>query len=153
MSLRASGTTEQIEASLNSDPPLREADIWRLLSGAPDQALLTSAADDEVAAASTASLLSQQLTAMVGSRAGRVFGIDRLSIDPFLIGRFSNPAARVTLAKQLSRDLNVRYSSSLSSAEESIIVVEYTPQGPVSWIFSRDRDGSLGVDVRFRRIF
>ena len=151
--LRASGTAEQIDANLSSDPPLREADILRLLSGAPEQELLTAASDDAVVAASAASLLSQQLSNMIGRRAGRVFGIDRLSIDPFLIGRFSNPTARVTLGKQVSRDLNVRYSSSLSAAEESIIVVEYTPRGPVSWIFSRDRDGSLGVDVRFHRSF
>ena len=151
--LRASGTTEHIEANLSSEPPLREADILRLLSGAPEQDLLRAASDDDVAVASAATLLSQQLSNMIGRRAGRVFGIDRLSIDPFLIGRFSNPAARVTLGKQVSSDLSVRYSSSLSSAEESIIVVEYTPRGPVSWIFSRDQDGSLGVDVRFHRSF
>lgn len=151
--LAASGTAEQIDANLSSEPPLREADILRLLSGAPERDLLTAAADDELAAASAASLLSQQLSNMIGRRAGRVFGIDRVSIDPFMIGRFSNPTARVTLGKQVTRDLNVRYSSSLSSAEESIIVVEYTPSGPVSWIFSRDQDGSLGVDVRFHRSF
>lgn len=151
--LSASGTAEQIDANLSSEPPLREADILRLLSGAPEQDLLRAASDDELAAASAASLLSQQLSNMIGRRAGRVFGIDRVSIDPFMIGRFSNPTARVTLGKQVTRDLNVRYSSSLSSAEESIIVVEYTPRGPVSWIFSRDQDGSLGVDVRFHRSF
>ena len=151
--LAASGTAEQIDANLSSEPPLREADILRLLSGAPERDLLTAASDDELAAASAASLLSQQLSNMIGRRAGRVFGIDRVSIDPFMIGRFSNPTARVTLGKQVTRDLNVRYSSSLSSAEESIIVVEYTPSGPVSWIFSRDQDGSLGVDVRFHRSF
>ena len=151
--LAATGTAEQIDANLSSEPPLREADILRLLAGAPEQDLLTAASDDELAAASAASLLSQQLSNMIGRRAGRVFGIDRVSIDPFMIGRFSNPTARVTLGKQVTRDLNVRYSSSLSDAEESIIVVEYTPTGPVSWIFSRDQDGSLGVDVRFHRSF
>ena len=151
--LTASGTAEQIDANLSSEPPLREADIYRLLLGAPERDLLTAASDDELGAASAASLLSQQLSNMIGRRAGRVFGIDRVSIDPFMIGRFSNPTARVTLGKQVTRDLNVRYSSSLSSAEESIIVVEYTPSGPVSWIFSRDQDGSLGVDVRFHRSF
>ncbi len=151
--LTASGTAAQVNANLSSDPPLREADILRLLAGAPEEELLTQAQDDDVAAASAASVLSQQLSNMIGRRAGRVFGIDRLTIDPFLIGRFSNPTARVTLAKQLSRDLNVRYSSSVTAAEDSIIVVEYTPRGPVSWIFSRDQDGSLGVDVRFHRSF
>ncbi len=151
--LRASGTTEQIEANLSSDPPLREADILRLLAGAPEEDLLTARADDEVAAASAASLLTQTLSGSLGRRAGRVFGIDRVSVDPFLIGRFGDPTARVTLGKQVSRDLSVRYSSSFSETDEAIIIVEYTPEGPVSWILSRDQDGSLGVDVRFHRSF
>ncbi len=151
--LRASGTTEQIEASLSSDPPLREADILRLLAGAPEEDLLTARSDDEVAAASAATLLTQTLSGSIGRRAGRVFGIDRVSVDPFLIGRFGDPTARITLGKQVSRDLSVRYSSSFSETDEAIIIVEYTPEGPVSWVLSRDQDGSLGVDVRFHRSF
>ncbi len=151
--LRASGTTEQIEASLSSEPPLREADILRLLSGAPEEELLTARGDDEVAAASAATLLTQTLSGSIGRRAGRVFGIDRVSVDPFLIGRFGDPTARITLGKQVSRDLSVRYSSSFSETDEAIIIVEYTPEGPVSWILSRDQDGALGLDVRFHRSF
>ncbi len=151
--LRASGTPEQIEANLSSDPPLREADILRLLSGASEEELLTARSDDEVAAASAATLLTQTLSGSIGRRAGRVFGIDRISVDPFLIGRFGDPTARITLGKQVSRDLSVRYSSSFSETDEAIIIVEYTPEGPVSWVLSRDQDGSLGLDVRFHRSF
>ena len=150
--LTASGTVEEIEANLSSEPPLRETDILQLLSGVPEQNLLRARNDDPVAAVSATNLLSQQFSGMIGRRAGRVFGIDRVTIDPFMIGRFSNPTARVTLTKQLTPELNVRYSSSLTDADEAIVVVEYARRR-VTWILSRDEDGSLGVDFRFRRTY
>ena len=150
--LTASGTAEEIEANLSSEPPLRETDILQLLSGVPEQNLLRARNDDPVAAVSATNLLSQQFSGMIGRRAGRVFGIDRVTIDPFMIGRFSNPTARVTLTKQLTPELNVRYSSSLTDADEAIVVVEYARRR-VTWILSRDEDGSLGVDFRFRRTY
>lgn len=150
--LTASGTAEEIDARLSSEPPLRQTDILQLLSGAPEENLLRAQTDDPVAAVSATNLLSQQFSSMIGSRAGRVFGIDRVTVDPFMIGRFSDPTARVTLSKQLNQDLNVRYSSSLSDADEAIVVVEYV-RGRVTWILSRDEDGSLGVDFRFRRTY
>ena len=150
--LAASGTLDEIDASVSSEPPLRETEILQLLSGVPEQNLLVGGNDDQSVAVSATNLLSQQFTSMIGGRAGRVFGIDRVSIDPFMIGRFSDPTARVTLSKQVNRDLNVRYSSSLSDAQDSIIVVEYT-RGARVWIFSRDEDGSLSLDVRFRRTY
>lgn len=150
--LAASGTMEEIEANLTSEPPLRQTDILQLLSGVPEQNLLMARTDDPVAAVSATNLLSQQFSGIIGQRAGRVFGIDRVTVDPFLIGRFSNPTARVTLSKQLTPELNVRYSSSLADADEAIVVVEYA-RGRVTWILSRDEYGSLGVDFRFRRTY
>ena len=150
--LTASGTADEIDANLSSEPPLRQTDILQLLSGVPEQNLLRAGNDDPVAAVSATNLLSQQFSGMIGRRAGRVFGIDRVTIDPFMIGRFSNPTARVTLTKQLTPELNVRYSSSLTDADEAIVVVEYARRR-VTWILSRDEDGSLGVDFRFRRTY
>ena len=150
--LTASGTAEEIDANLSSEPPLRQTDILQLLSGVPESNLLRAPTDDPAAAVSATNLLSQQFSGMIGRRAGRVFGIDRVTVDPFMIGRFSNPTARVTLSKQLTPELNVRYSSSLTDADEAIVVVEYARRR-VTWILSRDEDGSLGVDFRFRRTY
>lgn len=151
--LAASGTLEEIEASVSSEPPLRETDILQLLSGVPEANLLGARrTDDPAVAVSATNLLSQQFTGMLGRRAGRVFGIDRVTVDPYMIGRFSNPTARVTLSKQVTPELNVRYSSSLSDADEAIVIVEYARRR-VTWILTRDEDGSLGVDFRFRRTY
>ena len=150
--LTASGSLEEIEANVTSEPPLRQTDILQLLSGVPEQNLLRARTDDPAVAVSATNLLSQQFTSVIGRRAGRVFGIDRVTVDPFMIGRFSNPTARVTLSKQLTPELNVRYSSSLSDADEAIVVVEYARRR-VTWILTRDEDGSLAVDFRFRRTY
>ncbi len=151
--LTASGTLEEIEANVSSEPPLRESDILQLLSGVPEANLLGARrTDDPAVAVSATNLLSQQFTGMLGRRAGRVFGIDRVTVDPYMIGRFSNPTARVTLSKQVTPELNVRYSSSLSDADEAIVIVEYARRR-VTWILTRDEDGSLGVDFRFRRTY
>ena len=37
--------------------------------------------------------------------------------------------------------------------KEAIIVIEYTPEGSMSWILSRDEDGDIGIDVKFRKSF
>ncbi|MCY3746307.1 MAG: translocation/assembly module TamB domain-containing protein [Acidobacteria bacterium] len=151
--LAASGTLEEIEASVSSEPPLRESDILQLLSGVPEANLLGARrTDDPAVAVSATNLLSQQFTGMLGRRAGRVFGIDRVTVDPYMIGRFSKPTARVTLSKQVTPELNVRYSSSLSDADEAIVIVEYARRR-VTWILTRDEDGTLGVDFRFRRTY
>ena len=151
--LTASGTLEEIEANVSSEPPLRESDILQLLSGVPEANLLGARrTDDPAVAVSATNLLSQQFTGMLGRRAGRVFGIDRVTVDPYMIGRFSNPTARVTLSKQVTPELNVRYSSSLADADEAIVIVEYARRR-VTWILTRDEDGSLGVDFRFRRTY
>ncbi len=69
------------------------------------------------------------------------------------MGRFANPTARVNLGKQITRDLSINYSTNLNSTQEAIIVIEYTPEGSMSWILSRDEDGDIGIDVKFRKSF
>lgn len=150
--LTASGTADEIEANVSSEPPLRQADILQLLGGAPEENLLRAPTDDPAGAVSATNLLSQQFSGMIGRRVGRVFGIDRVTVDPFMIGRFSNPTARVTLSKQVTPNLNVRYSSSLADADQAVVVVEYVRRR-VTWILSRDEHGSLGLDFRLRRSY
>ena len=81
------------------------------------------------------------------------FGLDRFSIDPFLVGQFANPTARMSLGKQITRDLSVNYSTNLNATTEAIILIEYTPEGNMSWILSRDEEGDVGIDVKFRKSF
>jgi autotransporter translocation and assembly factor TamB len=154
--LRLTGTPERFYPELSSDPPLRTVDILRLLAGASDRELLDTLVGnetEELAGVGVASLLTERLSQEVGKRAERLFGLDRFSVNPFLVGQFANPTARVSLGKQITRELTVNYSTNLNAATQAIILVEYTPEGPMSWILSRDEEGDVGIDVKFRKSF
>jgi translocation and assembly module TamB len=151
--LRLTGTPDRFYPELSSDPPLRTVDILRLLAGASERDILIGSEEEEIAGVGVASLLTERLTQEVGRRAERLFGLDRFSIDPFLVGQFANPTARVSIGKEIYRNLSVNYSTNLNAATETLILVEYTPEGAIRWIFSRDEEGALGVDLRFRKSF
>ncbi|HJS73631.1 MAG TPA: translocation/assembly module TamB domain-containing protein [Vicinamibacteria bacterium] len=154
--LRLTGTPDRFYPELSSDPPLRTVDILRLLAGASDREILDTLVGnetEELAGVGVASLLTERLSQEVGKRAERLFGLDRFSVNPFLVGQFANPTARVSLGKQITRKLAVNYSTNLNSTTEAIILIEYTPEGPMSWILSRDEEGDIGVDVKFRKSF
>ncbi len=154
--LRLTGTPDRFYPELSSDPPLRTVDILRLLAGASDREIqdtLVGNETEELAGVGVASLLTERLSQEVGKRAERLFGLDRFSVNPFLVGQFANPTARVSLGKQITRELAVNYSTNLNSTTEAIILIEYTPEGPMSWILSRDEEGDIGVDVKFRKSF
>jgi hypothetical protein len=154
--LRLTGTADRFYPELTSDPPLRTVDILRLLAGASDREILDTLVGnetEELAGVGVASLLTERLSQEVGKRAERLFGLDRFSVNPFLVGQFANPTARVSLGKQITRELSVNYSTNLNSTTEAIILIEYTPEGPMSWILSRDEEGDVGIDVKFRKSF
>lgn len=151
--LRLTGTSDRFYPELSSDPPLRTVDILRLLSGANERDILIGTEEEELAGVGVASLLTERLSQELGRRAERLFGLDRFSIDPFLVGQIANPTARVSLGKQITRDLSVNYSTNLNATTEAIILIEYTPEGNTSWILSRDEEGDVGIDVKFRKSF
>ena len=151
--LRLTGTSDRFYPELSSDPPLRTVDILRLLSGASERDILIGTEEEELAGVGVASLLTERLSQELGRRAERLFGLDRFSIDPFLVGQIANPTARVSLGKQITRDLSINYSTNLNATTEAIILIEYTPEGNMSWILSRDEEGDVGIDVKFRKSF
>jgi autotransporter translocation and assembly factor TamB len=152
--LRLTGTPDRFFPELSSDPPLRSIEILRLLAGATERDLRVGSEEEEIAGVGVAGLLTERLNQQLTQRAGRLFGLDRFSIDPFLVGKFANPTARLSVGKQISRDVAINYSTKFGETTESIVVViEYTPKGPVTWIFSRDETGALGVDMKFRKSF
>jgi translocation and assembly module TamB len=67
-----------------------------------------------------ASLLTERLSQEVGKRAERLFGLDRFSVNPFR-GPVREPTARVSLGKQITRELAISYSTNLNATTEAII--------------------------------
>ena len=99
-----------------------------------------------------ASILFDLLQQRVGNRLG-LFGLDRVRLDPFLVGAQNNPGARITLSEQVTKDLSITYSHDLSSNSQQIIQIEYFVSRNTSILASRDELGNLGLDVRLRKRF
>ena len=64
------------------------------------------------------------------------------------------PGARVTVGKSVSGRVYLYYSRSLSAtSRDQVIVLEYDHSDRLSWIFTRNEDGTYSVDVRVRSTF
>lgn len=144
----ATGTPQHIDLQLTAEPPLAEPDILALLTvGATGQALttgLTTVLPDRVSA-----FLSGRLAEEIGRGVGGLVGVDRLDIEPLVGGAQRVGGPRVTVGKDVSRNLSVTYSTILGSAQEDTVTVEYRLTDDISILGVRDDRGDVGVDVKY----
>ncbi len=159
ISIGLRGPLEQLKMSFRSDPPLPTASIVTLIAvGQTQQELGLGPASQrqvgDLAVQGAVTLLSKSLGEQVENRASRLFGFDRFSIDPFLSQTGRDPAARITLGKQLTKGLTVTYSTDLGNAQQGqIVTLEYKLTDWLTAIGTREQDGSLAVDFKFRKRF
>ncbi len=65
-----------------------------------------------------------------------------------------DPAARVTVLKRVNNRMYLTYSRSLSSStRDQVILIEIDQTDQLSWILSRNEDGTYALDFRVRRTF
>jgi translocation and assembly module TamB len=152
------GTPQKLNVVLRSDPDLPESDkISLLLTG-------TLAGDSSTAdqVNQTGLNLAQSLLATGISEQGekitqRLFGLNRFSVDPLIAGRGSDPTARVTIGRRVTKDLTLTYSQNLTSSGQSgidrIVLVEYRLSNRLSVVGYRNERGQIGFDVRLRKRF
>jgi hypothetical protein len=107
--------------------------------------------------------VTRALTGVVSSEIGRAveqaFGFDTFQLttsllDPSIQSARLDPAARVTVGKRLSDNVYLTYSRSLSSStHDQIILLEIDQTDRLSWLLSRNEDGTYALDLRLRRTF
>jgi translocation and assembly module TamB len=153
-----SGPSSALSLSYRSDPPLPQTDIIALLAlgrTGEESALRTADSAGQVSEGAAA-ILSEAISSQLGGRIERLFGISRFKIDPFQTSTApgsSASSARITLEQQVARDLTITYSTNVDSTQEQIIQVEYNFSQDISIIALRDRNGTFGLDVRFKKRF
>jgi translocation and assembly module TamB len=153
------GTLAKLQTTVSSDPPLPEPDIISLvLTGNVSGQRTEVAAVTQTGLGLAQSLLSASLSEQIERGTQRLFGSSgsRFSIDPLLIGRGSDPTARVTFGQRITKDLTVTYSQNLTSGPsgiERVILVEYRLSNRFSVVGYRNERGELGFDVRLRKRF
>lgn len=157
--LNLSGSLERLNVALRSEPALSQVDIVNLLTtGQPPTSTgqiqaAGSLASGQVAANTAAGILFGTLSSQVEQRTDKLFGLNRFQIDPLLTGRGSNPTARITIGRRVTRDLSVTYSTDLSTGREQVFLLEYRIRRNISLIGIRNEDGSYGFEFRLRRQF
>ncbi len=152
--LDVTGRLDNYSVNFTSDPPMSTVDIISLLTtGMADTGIQNSERETQLAGMSAASVLSENLTGVLGERVERIFGLESFRVDPFLAGADNDPTARITISERISRDLVLTFSRNLSTNEEQVVVVEYDIGKGLSVTATRDEDGEFGLDFRLRKRF
>jgi len=155
--LLLSGPLSRPVAAFSSDPPLPDLEILGLLTtGAPLEApVLTDVRPTSESGGGTVAaeaLLYGQAANIVGARVGKLFGFDRIRVEPLTTGD-SVSTARVTVGKRLSSKLFVTYSFDPSSTAQDIIQVEWQVSDGVQLVLTQNGDESYSVDARWETRF
>ena len=168
VTVRYTGTPARNTLDFESDPPLPDADIIALLFGdvAPGDTELRQFSQEDTA---TQALVRQRVTraftdilaSPVDRAVEETFRLDTFQVTPQVSltdpgqqsSRFE-PGARLTVGKSVSGRVYLYYSRMLSAtSRDQVIVMEYDHNDRLSWIFTRNEDGTYSVDVRHRRTF
>jgi translocation and assembly module TamB len=148
------GTMSNLKPTYRSEPPLSEADIFALLALGRTQEEAQLYQEQQVQQGTdptTSALLGGALNATVSNRIGKLFGGGTVKIDPAFVGTLGNSSARITVQKQLSRQLSVTYATNVNSTAQPLLQGEYDLTPNVSLVVTRDESGVFSVVYRIRR--
>ena len=170
VTVRATGTMERLQPTLESDPPLPAAEVLALLfsdirrdtTAAEIRALQNpNELEQDILATRATQALANPISAEVGRVVEQTFGVDTFQLSPSLLDPFDqststrvNPSARVTIGKRISERVYLTFSRSLSTSKsDQIILLEYDESDRLSWILSRNEDESYAIEFRVRHAF
>jgi len=162
------GTIDRLDTQLTADPPLSRIEILSLLFGgdtaraeARDAELRTLQREESQRSLATSRLQQAAVgvaTAPITRAVEQAFGLDTFQITPS-VGydpyQRLNPTARLTVGKRISNKVYLTFSRSLNTpaGADQVILLEYDQNDRLSWIFSRNEDGTYALDVRVRHVF
>jgi outer membrane protein assembly complex protein YaeT len=144
--LEASGSVQNLQVGMRSNPALPTPEILRLLAtGRTPEEGGAGAATQVVGG-----LVGQPLLDTVEGGLTALLPLDTLEIDPLAVSSQGDPTTRITLGKRISGPVTLSYSTSLAG-EEDLYQLRYRLQPGLSLVTSREEDGSIAGDVDFSR--
>ena len=168
VTIRFTGEVDRLDLNVTSDPYLPLYDLVNLLLGERyDPGTLGSAelraavspqiAQQEAMRNLAAQLLTMPISSRIGSVVQRTIPFDTFSIVPLLGNEVTlqgTAGARVTLGKRISDRVFLTYSRALNTTKVyDIVLLEYEQSDRVSWVLSRNEDGTFALDFRIRHVF
>ena len=156
ITLEITGTPETLEVALRSPGQSQEDIVSLLLTGqlARDTAVVST----DVARGQLLMLLSGELLGF----AGRAVGLDSAQVsrglgaaasDFDLLGTESDPSARLTVSRHLSRAAEIIVSQSLRESGDITWIVSYRPVRAVTLRATTNDDGSRAYEYRQQLVF
>lgn len=151
VTLTLSGLVDRLRPEFTSSPPLPPEDVLALL--ASGESFKRSYISDLSSQLSSATLLANQLSEQAQKRASKIFSLDRISINPFIMGSTTELVPRLTLGKKISPSLFIYYSTNLTTQREEIVRMEWELSRSFSLVGNRDELGIISLDVKARKRF
>jgi outer membrane protein insertion porin family len=154
------GPLDAPDLTLRSEPQLTRDEILSLITTGSTEATTRGSQDPLLSGVgAAASLLSSGL---ISRPTEQLLGISRFQIDP-VIRPNANPAARLTVGQQFSRDLYLSYSTNLATGQEQTALAEYTISNRFSALatytqggsatLQGQREGAFSIELRGRQRF
>jgi len=156
--------TENLNATVRSSPALPQADVISLITTGnlanTDTGIPTLA---QSGINTAAEILTDELINNPLSKAtDKLFGLNRFEIDPTISARSLNPSARLTVGRQINRNLLVTYSTNLSEDQNQILALEYRVSNRLSVVAQYEQrslsnvtrqNNNFSVEIRLRKRF
>jgi autotransporter translocation and assembly factor TamB len=152
-----------LQTTATSDPPLPQADVIALittgnLSAGPEG---TSTIAQTGIGTATSILTDTLINAPVQRATDKLFGLNRFEFDPVIAGRGGqSPTARLTVGRQINRNLAITYSTNVTGETDQVIAVEYRVSDRLSFIAQyqqgstdtlRSSSNNFNFELRFRK--
>ncbi|MGB7922204.1 MAG: translocation/assembly module TamB domain-containing protein [Pyrinomonadaceae bacterium] len=159
------GPLSQPVTTLRSDPALPQADVVALvLTGNLSTGETGGSTLAQTGLGTATSLLTDTLiNAPVRRATDKLFGLNRFELEPLIAGRGgASPTARLTVGRQINRDLSVTYSTNLTSDQNQVLAVEYRVSNRLSFVAQYEqgsvtdfgsRNDNFSFEIRFRKRF
>jgi translocation and assembly module TamB len=158
------GPVSHPTTSVSSEPSLPQADVVSLiLTGTLSSTDTSTSVLAQSGLGTAASLLTDALiNAPVSKATNKLFGLSRLEISPVIAGTGSTPTARLTVARRISKDLVVTYSTNIASDPNQVLAVEYRLSDRMSFVAEYEqgstrnlstRNNNYSFEIRFRKRF
>ena len=158
------GPLSHPNTTVGSEPALPQADVVSLiLTGSLSSTDASTSVLAQSGLGTAASLLTDALiNAPVSRASNKLFGLSRLEINPVIGGAGSAPTARLTVARRLSKDVTVTYSTNIASDPNQVLAVEYRVSNRLSFVAQYEqgslrnlstRNNNYSFEIRFRKRF
>lgn len=156
--------TDTLNATVRSNPALPQADVISLITTgnlANNEAGIPTLAQSGINTA--AEILTDSLINNPARKAtDKLFGLNVFEIDPIISGQRLNASARLTVGRQINKNLLATYSTNLSQDQNQVLALEYRVSNRLSFVAQyqqrslgnvTQRNNGFSFEIRLRKRF